>query len=193
MHDMPDTEDADADAERFWPEDFKTIIRNRIKDRFSSEVLEAEAYRTVFEEQYRNRFSDYESFVARLAEMMVIGAENGADEIFDEIYDSFRKQLPLPNMRSYARYYQPVSVDRDLKTEVAVKIVEEYKDLHAYEHIYEDHFQRILSFDEFINSIAGLVANGVANGADDALGKIYRSFLTKSPLPLLRRYPRRIR
>ncbi len=193
MHDMPDTDDADADAERFWPEDYKYIIRDQVKSQFMSAVLEENAFSSIYEQQYQERFSDYESFIARLAEMVIIGAENGADEIFDEIYDAFRKEMPLPANRSYASYHQPNPVSPELKEAVAQKVIEEYKELHMYEHIYEDHFEGELSFDEFIGRIADLVAIGTVNGADDALNKIYHSFYYQSGLPLLRRYPRRIR
>jgi len=193
MHDMPDTEDADADAERFWPEDYKYLIREQVKSDFTALVLDENIFKPIYKEQHQNRFSDYESFVDRLAEMVIIGAENGADEIFDEIYDAFRKEIALPASRSYARYHEPQPVSADLKDAIAKKVTEEYKDLHMYEHIYEDHYQGELSFDEFIDQIAGLVATGTVNGADDALGKIYHSFYFQSNLPLLRRYPRRIR
>lgn len=193
MHDMPDTEDADADAERFWPEEYKYIIREQLKYEFTASVLAQGTFKTIYEEQYQNRFSDYESFVDRLAEMVIIGAENGADKVFDEIYDAFRKEIPLPANRSYAQYYDPQPISTELKESVAKKVNEEYRDLHIYEHIYEDHFQGELSFDEFIDRIADLVATGTMNGADDALGKIYHSFFVQSALPLFRRYPRRIR
>lgn len=193
MHDIPDTEDADADAEQFWPETYKYIIRSRVKEEFSAQVLDAGSFRSIYEEQYQNRFSEYETFVYHLSEMIVIGTENGTDEIFDEIYDSFRKHQPLPDVRVYARYYQPVSVTQDMRKELVANIEEEYKNLHAYEHIFEDHYQGALSFDGFIQMIAQLVANGAVNGADDALGRIYRSFLDRSQLPPFRRYPKRIR
>lgn len=193
MHDMPDTEDADADAERFWPEEYKAIIRDQVKSQFTALVLDEKTFSSIYAEQFQDRFSDYESFIARLAEMVIIGAENGADEIFDEIYDAFRKEQSLPANRSYAAYHEPRPVSSELKEAVVKKVTAEYKDLHLYEHVYEDHYEGELSFEEFIAQVAELVATGTMNGADDALGKIYHSFFIQSSLPLLRRYPRRIR
>jgi len=194
MHDMPDTEDEDAAAERYWPDAYKNLIRTRLSQTFTGRFQEADAFQSVYEKHYKDRFDGYDRFVERLAEMVVIGAENGADAIFEEITFSFRHDVPLPEKRIHCRYFWPEPFSETLKNELHQKVVEEFRNHHAYIHIHEDHHcQSNLSFDEFIDRVAVLLVAGATNGADDTLGRIYRSFLTASPLPPSRRRPRRLR
>lgn len=193
MHDLPDTDDADASAEKFWPEGYKDVLRMDLKQAFVTMVLACEAFRSFYESSYTERFGDYESFVDRLAEMIVIGAENGVDLVLGEVYDAFRNNSPFPDKRYYAMYFWPEVFTENLKKGLASKAFEEFDNHHAYVHIYEDHYESDLSFDEFIAQIADLVVMGAANGADDALGDIYRAFLDRAPLPTARRRPRRLR
>jgi len=193
MHDIPDTEETDAAAERYWPEGYKSVIKGRVGRAFAAQVQEAGAFKAVYDALYHEEFKNYERFVDRLAEMVVIGAENGADETFEEIYASFRNQTALPESRAPAHYLWPESFSPDLKNELKQNVFEEYSHHHAYEHIHEDHYQGILDFESFINQVAGLVVTGAVNGADDAMSRIYRSFLSAAPLPPARRRPKRIR
>jgi hypothetical protein len=125
--------------------------------------------------------------------MVVIGAENGVDLILGEVYDAFWNNSPFPDKRFYARYFWPEVFTEDLKKVLASKAFEEFDNHHAYVHIHEDHYESDLSFGEFIAQIADLVVMGAVNGADDALGDIYRAFLDRAPLPTARRRPRRLR
>jgi hypothetical protein len=193
MHDLPDTEDADAAAERYWPEAYKDLIRIHLKQALSAQFHEAEAFTAVYEKNYTNRFGSYDQFVDRLAEMVVIGAENGVDDILEEVYASFRRNTPIPDKRLHAVYFWPEPLAEDLKKELHGKVFEEFRNHHTYTHIHEDHYLSDLSFDDFMDQIAALVVTGAVNGADDSLGNIYRSFLSASPLPPARRRPRRIR
>jgi len=193
MHDLPDTEDQDAAAERYWPEGYKDVIRTMVGQTFAKKLLEAQAFKSAYETLYNDRFSTYDRFIDRLAEMIVIGAENGADEMFEEIYASFRSDSPLPDSRRYASYLWPGPFSQDLKDEIHQALFDEYSRHHAYEHIHEDHYQGILDFDEFIDQVAELVVAGVEKGADDTLGKIYASFLSAAALPPTRRRPRLLR
>jgi 3-oxoacyl-[acyl-carrier protein] reductase len=193
MHDLPDTEDADAAAERYWPEEYKDLIRTHLKQAFLTQFHEAEAFTAVYEQNYSNRFSSYDQFVDRLAEMIAIGAENGVDDVLEEVYASFRRNTPIPDKRHQAVYLWPEPLAGDLKQQLHGKVFEEFRNHHTYEHIHEDHYQTDLSFDDFIDQIAALVVVGAANGADDSLGKVYRSFLSAAPLPPARRRSRRIR
>ena len=192
MHDLPDTEDADAAAERYWPEGYKEIIREKVGQSLAVEMLKAEAFKPAWEENYTNKFDTYERFINRLAEMVVIGAEKGTDEMFEEIYQSFRKDAPLPEPRKRARYLWPEPFTPDIKDEVHRKLIEEYGGHHAYEHIHEDHYENIMNYETFINQVADLALVGAINGADNTLEGIYRSFLAASPLPPARRKSRRI-
>jgi hypothetical protein len=193
MHDLPDTDDADASAERFWPEGYKDIIRTDLKRSFADMVVSAGAFRSLYESLYQDRFDNYDDFVDRLAEMVVIGAENGIDLVLGEVYDAFRENSPFPDKRYYAKYYWPEAFTEELKKRLGSKAFEEFDNHHAYVHIHEDHYESNLSFDEFITGIADLVVMGAVNGADDALGNIYRAFISRAPLPTARRRPRTLR
>jgi hypothetical protein len=193
MHDMPDTDEADAAAERYWPEEYKWVIKTDLKQSFEAALQETEAFSGSYKKDYSNQFSSYEAFIHRLAEGVVIGAENGADEILEQIQRDLGRNNPLPEKRVFAVYFQPQPFDEELKTSLHREVFEEFHTHPTYRHIYEDHYETRLSFDEFIDHLARLVVVGAMNGADKALGDIYRAFLFDSPLPAFRRRPRRVR
>jgi len=193
MHDMPDTEDADAAAERFWPEGYKDTLWTELIPAFTSIFLQAGAFKTTYERHYGDDFNSYEQFVDRMAEMVAIGAENGSDQVFDEVYAAFSHDAPLPGIRPYARHFWPELFTGEMRDKVREKVLEEYRDLHAYEHIHEDHYKGQLSFEDFLDHIASLVATGAEKGADDMIGSVYRAFLGPTRLPIARRRPKRTR
>jgi hypothetical protein len=193
MHDIPDTEDADAESERFWPEGYKDILWSELMPGFTGRILEADAFRSSYEQNYKKEFRTYEEWISRLGEMVAIGAENGSDKIFDEIYTAFSHGSPLPRLRPYARYFWPDIFNDEITKHLQEQLRDEYKAFHPYEHIYKDHYQELFSFDGFIDAIADLVAVGARKGADDMLGTIYRAFLGSGQLPIARRRPKRIR
>jgi len=193
MHEPVDTEDQDAAAERYWPEDYKELIRERIGPAFSTQFIEQDAFKATYEKHYTNRFENYDQFVSRLAEMVTIGAENGIDEVLDEIHTSFHNEIPLPDARLPARIHWPESIDQDLKEALHQRIFHEFRDHHAYKHIFEDHYHGEGDFDDFMHEIADRVVAGAVKGVDKTLGNIYRSFLTGKSLPPSRRYPKRLR
>lgn len=192
MHDLLDTEEADSASERYWPDDYKNVIRTRIAETFRSQVHDAKAFQPIYETHYAARFDDYESFVDRLSEIVVIGAENGADQGFDEVTSSFKREAPLPKARAQARYLWPGPVEDDAQRELHDRICAEYQDNHVFAHVHEDHYEGDLDFGAFLDRIAHLVIVGIVNGSNAMLEKIYRALLSGSPLPTARRRPKRI-
>jgi hypothetical protein len=192
MHEMPDTEGVDAAAERFWPEGYKERIRHVVKQRVVDSLSEAGSFEQVYERHYTAALESYPSFVERVAEIMMIGAENGTDGAFGEIHSAMRKGLDLPTVRVRARYLWPEPFDEGLKEELRQEIVAEYRQSHALEHLHEDHYLGKLEFEDFIIRAAELLVVGGINGADDSLAAVYRALLGGSPLPTARRRPRRI-
>jgi|TARA_Y100000310_G_scaffold26762_1_gene25524 hypothetical protein len=193
MHDLVDTEDADAASERFWPEEFKQVIRTGVATTFSERVTGAEAFKTAYQAHYSERFSTYREFVERLAEMVTIGAENGTDVEFEVIHNAFRDDAPFPDPRPYAHYLWPEPLNDATKQALRRKINEEYQDVHVYEHIYQNHYEETMDFEGFVDRVAGLVVLGAMNGANDMIAGLYRAILTESPLPPARRRPKRLR
>lgn len=192
MHEMPDTEGADAAAERLWPEGYKQRIRRAVTRRVVESLSEAGAFEQIYQRHYTAVLESYQSFVERLAEIVTIGAENGTDGAFGEIHAAMRNGRDLPLARVRARYLWPEPYDEELKTELRFEITAEYRDSHALEHLHEDHYLGKLGFEDFISRAAELLVVGGINGADDSLAAAYRAFLAGSPLPMARRRPRRI-
>jgi hypothetical protein len=193
MHEMPDTESADAAAERFWPEGYKQKIRDGVARRVADRLREAGAFEKVYEHRYATALASYTEFVGRVAEIVAIGAENGTDQAFDAIHAALRTGTPLPTPRLRARYLWPEPFDDHLGDELHRDIVAEYRESHTFQHLHEDHSSGDLIFEEFVGRVADLVVAGGVNGADDALAAVYRALLAGSPLPPARRRPRRIR
>lgn len=194
MHFMPDTEDADSAAESFWPEGFKEVIRREVGKVIVAELSEGKRFRRVYEQRYSEKYPDFDRFTNRIADMVVIGSERGADDAFDEVYAAFRDESPVPDPRRYARYFWPETFLHAIEKSVHQAIVDEYGQERSYKHAYDVHSPRKFSdFEEFLNAIADLVVAGAENGADDMVGEIYKSFLTLSPLPPARRRPKRLK
>ena len=193
MHDMPDTDEADAAAERYWPEEYKWVIKTDLKQTFAAAIQGAGAFSGIYQRDYSGQFESYEMFIHHLAEGVAIGAENGADEILEEIQGALLRNGSLSEKRLYAVYFWPQPFDEGLKNRLHREAFEEFGTHHIYKHIHEDHFHGHQSFDEFIDYLARLVVVGAMNGADKAIGDIYRAFLFGAPLPHFRRRPRRVR
>jgi hypothetical protein len=194
MHFMPDTEDADSAAEKFWPEGYKQVIRQDFRQAVAAKFNAGRKLRHVYQQQYSEKFAGLDEFVSKIADMIAIGAENGADNAFDEIMEAFLVEAPLPEGRRYARYFEPKSFSRSIKNNLAQIVIDEYSQDNVYQHAYESYYQRKLpSFDEFIAQVAQTVVIGAMNEADDMLEAIYRSFMASRPLPPARRYPRRLK
>jgi histidinol-phosphate/aromatic aminotransferase/cobyric acid decarboxylase-like protein len=195
MHYMPDTEDEDSAAETFWPEGYKQVIRDDFRQLIGAQFKDGKKLRHIYQQRYSEKFTDINQFVGRIADMVVIGAENGADEAFDDIMSAFFTESPLPEVRRYARYSWPQLLPERVKKRLQQVIVDEYSRDNVYTYAHKAGYQDShRNFDEFINQVAELVTTGAANGADDVLEALYRSFLEPLyPLPPARRNPRRLR
>jgi len=194
MHFMPDTEDADSAAEKFWPEGYKRVIRQDFRQAITVGFNGGKKLRNVYQQHYSKKFADIDEFISKIANMIAIGAENGADDAFDEMMDAFLVEDPLPEGRRYARYFEPQSFSRSMKNNLTQIVIAEYSQDNVYQHAYESYYQQKLpSFDEFIAQVAQTVVTGAMNGADNMLEAIYMSFMDSRPLPPARRYPRRLK
>jgi hypothetical protein len=194
MHFMPDTEDEDSAAETFWPEGYKQIIREDVPILVREELLKEKPFANVYEQGYKAKFLDHTQFLEKVADMVAVGAENGADDAFDTIIDAFLTEASLPQLRVYARYTHPCVISEELKQKLKRNIIEEYSKDNVYVHAYKvGYTKRYPSFNEYINWIADLVITGAMNGADDILENMYRSFMRLAPIIPVRRHPRRLK
>jgi hypothetical protein len=194
MHYMPDTEDEDSAAEIFWPEGYKQIIREDVRQAILAQLTGKHRFRRVYRNGYSEAYPSYEDFLGKVADMVAIGAENGADDAFDEIMDAFLEEEALPTLRRYTSYSWPDALPREVREKLRRLIIDEYSQddvyLFAYKVGYKNDFSTL---DEYLNRVAELVENGAKNGAEDTLEKIYRSFIHLERLRPVRRYPRRLK
>ena len=194
MHYMPDTEDEDSAAEKFWPEGYKQVIREEVRRAIATQLNRKKRFRRVYRQGYSERFSSYEEFLDKVADMVAIGAENGADDAFDEVVDSLMEEEALPELRRYTGYFWPNALPRDVRKDLHRVIIDEYSQDDVYRFAYSVGYKNDFStFDEYIDRVAELVESGAMNGANDALEGIYRSFMELNRLTPVRRYPRRLK
>jgi len=193
MHYLPDTEDEDAAAERYWPDSFKEVIRRELRPAINGKLNERSLGR-IYQRQYSQNYAHLDQFVSRILDMAVIGAENGADNGFESLHRSFMDEEPLPEHRPYARYLWPHVFSREMKTKIHQAIMEDYRQDDGFQYAYQAGYTRTYrSFDKFIETGASLVVSATENGLDDMLGRIYKAFMAKLPLPPARRNPKRLK
>ncbi len=194
MHFMPDTEDEDSAAEKFWPEGYKQIIREDFRQLISDQLDGGQPLKHVYQRQYSEKYSDLGQFTSKIVDMIAIGAENGADDAFDEIISAFLTESPLPEVHQYAHYFWPGVFPEPVKNKLRQIITDEYRQDGVYQHAYKVGYEgKYRDFDEYIQRVAEIVLTGAINGTDDMLEAIYRSYSPLYPLPPARRLPRRLK
>jgi len=194
MHYLPDTEDEDSAAEKFWPEGYKQVIREGVPPYASAQLQADPLINRFYEQQFSEKYPNAASFIDRLANMIAVGAENGADDAFNDIMDSFLYELPLPGTRNYATYLEPEVLSSETVRQLKQTIIDEYGVDDIYTNAYTvGYADRYASLEEYIDWVSRIVISGVKNGANDLLGKIYRAFMAGTPLTPARRRPRRLR
>ena len=194
MHYLPDTDDEDSAAEKFWPEGYKQVIREEIPAQVSGRLQEKEHFGHIYRSCYSEKYSDHGEFLNRIGDMVAVGAENGADEAFNDIMDSFLYELPLPDVRVYARYLWPETLSEDTTGRLKQIVIDEYTLDDIYTNAYEVGYAEIYAgLDEYIDWVSEIVLVGTRNGANDTLERIYRSFMMHTPLTPARRRPRRLK
>ena len=191
---MLDTEDADSAEERFWPEGYKQVMREDVRQSIGVELGDGKRLRHIFRRLYSEKYGDLDQFVNKIADMIAVGAENGADDASEELMEAFLVEDPLPEGHQYFSYFWPQAFSQRVEKRLHQVVVDEYSQDNVYNHAYKVGYQgSYRNFGEFISQVAQLVVTGAMNGADDMLEAIYRSLLTPSPLPPARRHPRRLK
>ena len=192
MHFFPDTSDADAAAESFWAEDFKRVIRDDFR-RYVRAGLEGNLLKRACR-SYSGQYPGPAEFMDRIADMVTIGAENGTDAAFDDIYSAFLTESSLPEQRVYVRSMLPRAFPRKMRSGICRAVRDEYRQERVFRYAYKVGYKtEFRSYNGFMNKIAALVLAGAMRGADDMLARIYRSLLARSPLPPARRNPKRLK
>jgi hypothetical protein len=126
--------------------------------------------------------------------MLVISAENGADDAFDSIVDAFLTESRLPEVRRLANYLCPQAFPPEIVQHIKKTITYEYRKDNIYNYAYEVGYRDAYSsFNEFLNQVSELVITGAMSYMDHMLSALYQSFMNRYPLPQARRYPRRLK
>ena len=197
MHFLPNTLEEDAAGERYWPDGFKQVIREEIPAALYSDFNEqslGQIYKEKFSAKSRAKYPDLKSFIEQVIGLVVIGAENGADQGFDGVFKSFMKESALPEAKSYARHLWPYIFSGPFREKIHQAIVKDYKGDKSLQYAYQvGYTAKYGSFPEFIDEIAWRIEAEIETGVDDVLAKIYRSFLAKRGLPQGRRRPKRLK
>ena len=90
-------------ARYLWPELFPDGIRNSVHQAIVEEYSQEQAYINAYEDQLAGRYRNPEGFMNEIAEFVVVGAENGIDDMLSEIYRSFLFCSPLPPARRHPK------------------------------------------------------------------------------------------
>ena len=193
MHYLPDTSDEDAASERYWPDGFKQVIREEVGQAVRPELNE-QTLGPIYTHKYFHRYPNLETFIDRIADLVVIGAENGADLGFEAIYKSFLNESPLPQAKPYSSYFWPHFLTTEHKEKIRKAVAAAYSQDEGFQYAFQDGYaQKYEHFAAFIKEISRLMVEGMVNGVDDMLGNIYRSFLADKDLPMGRRNPKRLK
>jgi hypothetical protein len=191
MHFMPEDEGYE---EKLWPDGYKAVIKNQLRAVIASMLRSEETLQHTYEQQYTELFSDLDRFRERITEMLVVGAEKGGDEAFDDIITVFLYEYPLPRPRVYARYLLLPKLPEAVRQPLIQQVIDEYRQDEVFRHAFKvGYWDLYEDFDQFLNESAGLVAMGVVNGLDDMLTAIYKAFATDGPLPPARRNVKRVK
>ncbi len=191
MHFMPEDEGYE---EKLWPDGYKAVIKSRLREVITTELRAGDTLINVYKQQYTDKYGALDRFMERITEMLVIGAEKGGDEAFDNIVTAFLYEFPLPEPRVYARYLLLSKLPEEMDRQVMQQVIDEYREdevfIHAFKVGYWDLYE---DFEQFLIETARLAAVGVINGMDDMLTAIYRAFATGGPLPPARRNAKRVK
>jgi hypothetical protein len=191
MHFMPEDEGYE---EKLWPDGYKAVIKNRLREVIAEKLRAEGLIKHAWEHHYTEKFSTLDPFLERMTEMLVIGAEKGGDEAFDDIVTAFLYELPLPETRVYVNYLLLSELPEDVNRQLIQQVIDEYREdevfVHAYKVGYWDLYE---DYEHFLAGAARLAAVGVVNGMDDMLTGLYRVFPTGGLLPPARRNARRIK
>ncbi|MBN1614767.1 MAG: hypothetical protein JW950_09905 [Deltaproteobacteria bacterium] len=193
MHDIIDTEEHDAASEQYWPDRFKEVIRQGLAGAVTDALKAENAFSVLYEKQYEKGFARYDLFIRRIADIVVIGAENGADDMFATIHAALNEQGDLPRRAAYRRSLLPGAFGEPLRKVLCRALADEYGEDHYYEHALEHCKGKFADLTNFMNRIAELVTVGAVNGSEDMLAAVYRSLFYELALPIARRYPKRLK
>ena len=191
MHFMPEDEGYE---EKLWPDGYKAVIKGQIREVILSKLHSEEIFEHAYVLQYKDKYANFEQFLERITEMLVIGAEKGGDEAFDDIVAAFLYELPLPEPLVFGHYLLMPKLPEAVKRQLIRQICDEYREdevfVHAYNVGYWDLYE---NYEQFLSETAVFASVGVINGIDNMLTGIFKAFATAGHLPPARRNAKRVK
>jgi hypothetical protein len=100
-------EDALPDLRKYacyaWPKAFTREIRRRLEKVVVDEYGQDNVYGFAYRVGYRNDFGGFDEYLRQVAQIVLTGAMNGANDMLESIYRCFRNLSPLPPARRRPR------------------------------------------------------------------------------------------
>ena len=191
MHFMPEDEGYE---EKLWPDGYKAVIKSELRAVIATELDSVDTMQNAYKQQYAAKFPNHDVFIERIIEMVIIGAEKGGDEAFDDIVTAFIYEFPLPEPRIYTCYLLVPKLPKEVNRQLMQQVIEEYKEDEAFIHAFKVGYCDLYEdFELFLTETARYVVVGVVNGIDDMLSGIFRAFAAAGPLPPARRNAKRVK
>jgi hypothetical protein len=192
MHEVLDTETVDATEELFWPQQFKWILRSEFKSALIDWIKHQNIIKKLADQKPEE---DRDFFIEVLADKIIIGGENGADDAFEMVHKAFSYGRQLPCMVEWVENITGKEFfTENVRMNIQNMIADEYSCEHLYEHIFEDYYMdRYSGFADFIEAVSKFAVTGIINGTENQYRKIIQSFIYNIPLPPARRHPMAIK
>jgi hypothetical protein len=193
MHYLPNTDEQDALTEKYWPDEYKQVIRQELQNALFKK-MKSPGLSRFYRRHYSTMYRDFHHFTDEIINILVISAENGADHGFDIVYNAFLTEARIPEQRRYARSYWPQIMTRRMEDRILKAVGKSYENDDDFMYAYNDgYIKDYKNYRHFIDDAAGLVISGIVAGIDDKLEQLYKSFLIGRPLATNRRNPKRLK
>lgn len=193
MHYLPDTNDEESLQERYWPDSFKKTIREVIRSSISARLKDSDL-ENIYRRNYTMLFNDVPKLRESILNAVVIGAENGADEGFERVYNAFINETPLPEIFRRVRPVWPFRISTRDRRKIHRAIVVDYLMDDGFNYAFRDGYRdQFVLFSSFIDAVAKVLVDSMENGINITLEQLYIAFLRGLPIPVIRRNPRRLK
>ena len=87
----------------FWPESLPREVRERLRKVIVDEYSADDVYRFAYSAGYKNDYPTFDEYVNQVAEVVMTGTMNGANDTLERIYRSFMGLDRLLPVRRYPR------------------------------------------------------------------------------------------
>ena len=105
-------------------------------------------------QRYAGKYPELSQFNHKLVNVIVTGAQNGANDAFDGIMNAFMAETPLPQSRHHARYLTPEIFPPEIRSQLSQIIIDEYQQDDIYRYAYDAGYKNVYpTIDELSNKL----------------------------------------